>query len=126
MRAMELGIADRIRVRLNSPVLSGRRTATTGLLAEYPEETEGLEYVGERLALLDGDGRSVATVEITGAEGTTFAGVTREHAAAEGEGDAGLEEWRAGHRRFRSAQARRCGTTRPWCARRSGWVEEKA
>jgi uncharacterized protein YhfF len=104
MRALELGSPDEMRVRLNSLVLEGRKTATTGLLAEYVEETEGLEYVGERLALLDVDGLRVATVEITGVERTTFAGVTWEHAAAEGEGDADLEEWRAGHRRFWSAE----------------------
>ncbi|GKQ40327.1 ASCH domain-containing protein [Streptomyces sp. A012304] len=104
MRSMELGTPDEMRVRLNSLVLSGRKTATTGLLAEYVEETEGLEYVGERLALLDGHGRSVAVIEVTGVRRTTFAGVTWEHAAAEGEGDADLEEWRAGHRRFWSTE----------------------
>ncbi|CAM5631257.1 ASCH domain-containing protein [Streptomyces aurantiogriseus] len=104
MRALELGTPDEMRVRLNSLVLSGKKTATTGLLAEYVEETEGLEYVGERLALLDVEGRRVATVEITGVELTTFAAVTWEHAAAEGEGDADLDEWRTGHRRFWSRE----------------------
>ncbi|MFD0229164.1 ASCH domain-containing protein [Streptomyces hirsutus] len=100
MRALELGTPGGLRDELNSLVLAGRKTATTGLLAEYVEETEGLEFVGERLALLDDDGRAVATVEITGVDLTSFAEVTWEHAAAEGEGDASLEDWRAGHRRF--------------------------
>lgn len=100
MRALELGTPGGLREELNSLVLAGRKTATTGLLAEYVEETEGLEFVGERLALLDDDGRAVATVEITGVDLTSFAEVTWEHAAAEGEGDASLEDWRAGHRRF--------------------------
>ncbi|MEF9901770.1 ASCH domain-containing protein [Streptomyces sp. P9-A2] len=100
MRALELGTPDGLRDELNSLVLAGRKTATTGLLAEYVEETEGLEFVGERLALLDDDGRAVATIEITGVDLTSFAEVTWEHAAAEGEGDASLEDWRAGHRRF--------------------------
>ncbi|MEV0305379.1 ASCH domain-containing protein [Streptomyces prasinus] len=100
MRALELGTPGGLRDKLNSLVLAGRKTATTGLLAEYVEETEGLEFAGERLALLDDDGRSVAVIEVTGVEVTSFAGVTWEHAAAEGEGDASLEEWRAGHRRF--------------------------
>ncbi|MEU0061318.1 ASCH domain-containing protein [Streptomyces sp. NPDC006334] len=100
MRALELGSPDEMRVRLNSLVLEGAKRATTGLLAEYVEETEGLEYVGERLALVDVDGVRVATVEVTGVERTVFAEVTWAHAAAEGEGDADLEEWRAGHRRF--------------------------
>ncbi len=100
MRAMELGTPGGMRDRLNSLVLAGRKTATTGLLAEYAEEAEGLEYVGERLALLDDDGRAVATLEITGVRRTSFGEVTWEHALAEGEGDATLEEWRDGHRRF--------------------------
>ncbi|MFI2455259.1 ASCH domain-containing protein [Streptomyces chengbuensis] len=100
MRALELGTAGELRERLNALVLAGRKTATTGLLSEYVEETEGLEFTGERLALLDSDGDCVATVEITGVELTTFGDITWEHASAEGEGDRSLDEWRAGHRRF--------------------------
>lgn len=100
MRSLELGTPDGLRSRLNALVLAGTKTATTGLLREYAEETEGLEYVGERLALLDDHGRYVATVEITGVEIKSFGEVTWEHAAAEGEGDASLEQWREGHRRF--------------------------
>ncbi|MFF2775554.1 ASCH domain-containing protein [Streptomyces sp. NPDC058052] len=100
MRAMELGTPGEMRASLNALVLAGRKRATTGLLAEYVEETEGLEFRGERLALLGDDGTRVATIEITGVEIAPFAGVTWEHAAAEGEGDRSLEEWRAGHSRF--------------------------
>ncbi|WP_432055917.1 ASCH domain-containing protein [Streptomyces sp. bgisy022] len=100
MRALELGAPGEMRDRLNSLVLEGRKTATTGLMAEYAEETEGLEYPGERLALLDNDGRALATLEVTGVTRCSFADVPWEHARAEGEGDASLEDWRAGHRRF--------------------------
>ncbi|GAA3485266.1 hypothetical protein GCM10018966_097990 [Streptomyces yanii] len=100
MRALELGTPGELRVELNSFVLAGKKIATTGLLAEYAGETEGLEYPGERLALLDNDGQAIATLEVTGVEVKPFIEVTWEHAAAEGEGDASLEEWRAGHRRF--------------------------
>ncbi|WP_308406494.1 ASCH domain-containing protein [Streptomyces sp. AC602_WCS936] len=100
MRALELGTAGEMRERLNGLVLAGRKTATTGLLAEYVEETEGLEFEGERLALAGNDGDCVATIEITGVELAAFGGVTWEHAAAEGEGDRSLDEWRTGHMRF--------------------------
>ncbi|MDT0268596.1 ASCH domain-containing protein [Streptomyces sp. DSM 44915] len=103
MRALELGTTGELRERLNALVLAGRKTATTGLLAEYVEETEGLEFVGERLALLDNGGDPVATVEITSVALAPFGAVTWAHAAAEGEGDRSLEEWRAGHRRFWAA-----------------------
>ena len=97
---MELGTPDGMRTELNSLVLAGQKTATTGLLEDYAKETEGLEYPGERLALLDDQGQSIAVIEITGVEVKLFSEVTWEHARAEGEGDASLEEWRAGHRRY--------------------------
>ncbi|MFI8945028.1 hypothetical protein ACIGO6_00715 [Streptomyces sp. NPDC053750] len=37
-RALELGTPGETRERLNALVLAGRKTATTGLLAEYVEE----------------------------------------------------------------------------------------
>ncbi|MFJ9668918.1 ASCH domain-containing protein [Streptomyces sp. NPDC101219] len=100
MRALELGAPGEMRARLNSLVLAGQKTATTGLMAEYAEEAEGLEYVGERLALLDDDGRRVATLDVTGVTRCSFADVPWEHALAEGEGDASLDAWRTGHLRF--------------------------
>ncbi|MFE7560127.1 ASCH domain-containing protein [Kitasatospora sp. NPDC057500] len=100
LRSMELGTPGGIRAELNSLALAGRKTATTGLLAEYAEEAEVLEHPGERLVLLDDDGRSVGVVEITGVEVKPFSEVTWEHARAEGEGDASLEEWRTGHRGY--------------------------
>ena len=89
-----------MRTELTSLVLAGDKTATTGLRSEYDVEGEALEHVGERLALLDDQGRQVATVEVTEVVVRPFAEVPWEFATAEGEGDADLEEWRAGHRRF--------------------------
>ncbi|MFE4309789.1 ASCH domain-containing protein [Streptomyces sp. NPDC056891] len=104
MRAMELGAPGAMRDELNALVLAGAKRATTGLLDEYSEENESLEHVGERLALLDNEGLAVAALEITGVEVTAFDQVTWEHAAAEGEGDADLDAWRAVHRRFWSGE----------------------
>ncbi|MBD0709558.1 MULTISPECIES: ASCH domain-containing protein [unclassified Streptomyces] len=100
MRALELGFPGAMRNELNSLVLAGAKTATTCLLDEYAEEAEGLEYVGERQALLDDEGRAVATLLYTGVEVKPFGEVTWEHAEAEGEGDASLEAWREVHLRF--------------------------
>ncbi|MFI8344006.1 ASCH domain-containing protein [Streptomyces sp. NPDC085639] len=85
---------------MNALVLAGKKRATTGLLQEYQLEMEGLEVVGERLAVLDDSANPVATVEITGVEVKPFFRVTWAHAEAEGEGDSSLEEWRDSHRRF--------------------------
>ncbi|MEU1620286.1 ASCH domain-containing protein [Streptomyces sp. NPDC005722] len=98
---MEPGTPDALRDELDSAVHAGRRTATTGLLSEYVGETEGLEFVNERPALPDRGSRCVGVIAVGGVEVTSFAEVTWEHAAAEGEGDASLADCRAGHRRSR-------------------------
>ena len=104
LRALELGTPGGLREELNGLVLSGRKRATAGLLQEYELEGEVLEHVGERLALLDDDGRALAVVEITDVQVRRFADVPWEFAEAEGEGDEDLEQWRAGHRGYWAAQ----------------------
>ncbi|MET8413334.1 ASCH domain-containing protein [Streptomyces sp. NPDC005195] len=99
-RSFELGTADEMRTGLNELVLSGRKTASTGLLAVYAEEAEGVEYPGEKLALLDKDGTAAALIEVTSVALQPFGDVKWDHAEAEGEGHASVEEWRAGHRRY--------------------------
>lgn len=100
MRALELGTPGELRARLNGLVLAGRKRATAGLLSEYAEEDEPLEIIGERLALVDDDGRKVGVVEVTDVEVVPFGEVPWAFAQAEGEGDESIEEWRDGHRRF--------------------------
>ncbi|MFJ5272758.1 ASCH domain-containing protein [Streptomyces sp. NPDC088358] len=99
-RSFELGTADGMRTRLNQLVLSGRKTASTGLLAVYAAEAEGVEYPGETLALLDEHGAAAALIEVTSVALRPFDEVTWEHVEAEGEGHASVDEWRAGHRRY--------------------------
>jgi uncharacterized protein YhfF len=104
LRALELGTPGGLREELNGLVLSGRKRATAGLLRDYEQEDEVLEHVGERLALLDDDGRALAVVEVTDVQLCRFTDVPWDFAAAEGEGDEDLEQWRAGHRRYWAAQ----------------------
>ncbi|MFJ2394568.1 ASCH domain-containing protein [Streptomyces sp. NPDC087843] len=99
-RSFELGTADAMRTRLNRLVMSGRKTASTGLLAVYEEEAEGVEYPGGTPALLDEQGAAVALIEVTRVALMPFDEVTWEHVEAEGEGHASVDEWRAGHRRY--------------------------
>jgi uncharacterized protein YhfF len=100
LRSLELGTPGDLRARLNALVLDGHKQATASLRSEYEEEGEPIEHVGERLALLDDDGQQVATVEVTQVEVLPFGDIPWAFAAAEGEGDADLESWRAGHRRY--------------------------
>ena len=87
--------------RLNSLVLAGEKTATAGLWNEdYVGEGEALDEVGERQALLDGNGKVIALIEVTRVELTGFAEVTWAFAQAEGEGFTSIEDWREGHRSY--------------------------
>ncbi|MEV7350755.1 ASCH domain-containing protein [Micromonospora chalcea] len=97
LRALALGTPGELRTRLNTLVLSGVKTATAGLVQEYDDENEELEYVGERLVLVDDNDRFVAVVEVKGVEVVRFADVPWDFARAEGEGDRSIEEWREGH-----------------------------
>lgn len=100
LRSLELGTPGEMRSRLNALVLAGRKVATFGLVTEYRDEGEPHEHVGERLALLDDAGTRVATVEVVDVRPTRVGEVTWAMVEAEGEGDASVADWRAGHDRF--------------------------
>ncbi|MGA5218937.1 ASCH domain-containing protein [Streptomyces cinereoruber] len=89
-----------LRDRLVAAVLSGEKTATTGLLLEYEAEKEELPEFGERSALIDSDGREVAVVEITEVQVLPLRDADLRLALAEGEGYRSVAEWRAGHEDF--------------------------
>ena len=66
MRAIEFGSKGENRSHLNSLVLDANKRATAGHFKyDYEAEGEPLEYVGEKLAMLDNDGNAVATLLIT-------------------------------------------------------------
>ncbi len=96
----ELAFPGPLRDRLVAAVLTGRKTATTGLLAAYEAEGEPLPASGDRSALLDSDGRPVAVVEVTGIRVLPLGEVDLRHAVDEGEGHRSVAEWRAAHERF--------------------------
>jgi uncharacterized protein YhfF len=94
-----------MRDRLNTRVLEGKKVATGGLLQQdYLDEEEPIESVGERQALIDDDGNTIAVVEITRVETYRFADVPWEFAYAEGEDFQSIEHWREGHASYYAAQ----------------------
>lgn len=98
MRSIEFGSPGSSREGLNALVLDAAKRATAGLFEfDYQAHGEPLEHVGERLAMLDSDGRHVATLLITRAEVLRFADVPDEFAIAEGEGDLNADQFRAGY-----------------------------
>ncbi len=104
LRALEIGTPGPMRQRLNELILLGEKRATAGLLIDYEREGETLEFVGERLRLVDDDGEALVTVVVTRVETCSFADVPWEFAKAEAEGDRSIEEWRAGHLGFWTSQ----------------------
>ncbi|MFJ5831259.1 ASCH domain-containing protein [Streptomyces sp. NPDC093089] len=89
-----------LRDRLVAAVLSGEKTATTGLLVEYEVENEDLPEPGERSALIDSDGREVAVVEVTDVRVLPLAEADLRLALDEGEGYLSVPQWRAAHEDF--------------------------
>ena len=113
LRALEIGTPGQMRQRLNGLILDGMKRATAGLQLDYERAAQPLEYVGERLALVDDDGQRLAIVEVTRVETTTFAAVPWEFAEAESEGDRSIDEWRDGHWRFWTSQGERIDDDTP-------------
>jgi phosphoribosylaminoimidazole-succinocarboxamide synthase len=97
---MEFGSPGPLRERLNALVLSGAKVASFGHPAEYEEQGEDPEHVGERLVVVDSEGDEVGTIEIVETRTCRVADVTWDMVEAEGEGDTSIAEWRAGHAGF--------------------------
>jgi uncharacterized protein YhfF len=104
---MEFAFPGPLRDRLVAAILSGVKTATTGLVLEYERENEPLPEVGQLLAVVDSTDRRVAAIELTQVRVIRLADVDLRHALDEGEGDESVVEWRAGHEKFwHSAEVR--------------------
>jgi uncharacterized protein YhfF len=104
---MEFAFPGPLRDQLVAAVLSGAKTATTGLVLEYERENEPLPEVGQLLAVVDSADRCIAAIELTQVRVIRLADVDLQHALDEGEGDESVAEWRAGHEKFwHSAEVR--------------------
>lgn len=97
---VEFAFPGPLRDSLVEQVLSGSKTATTGVHAEYEVSGEPLPTVGLRQSVIDSNGSIVGVIETVGVEITRLADVSLDHALAEGEGHATVEEWRRAHERF--------------------------
>lgn len=89
-----------LRDRLTALVLGGTKTATAGLVADFIVEGALIPRPGDREVVLDSDLRPVAVIEMTRCEIATISTVSDEFARHEGEGFAGVADWRVAHERF--------------------------
>ena len=101
LRSIEFGTPGPMRNRLNDLIINGNKRATAGLLKEdYIDEGEEIEFVGERLAILDNDQKQIGVVKVTRVEVLEFNDVPTEFALAEAEGDLSGDDFRQSHSKF--------------------------
>ncbi len=101
LRSIEFGTPGPMRIRLNDFIINGNKRATAGLLKEdYMDEGEVIEFVGERLAILDNDKKQIGIIKVTKVEVLGFKDVPTELALAEGEGDLSGDDFRQSHSKF--------------------------
>ncbi|MEU6236875.1 ASCH domain-containing protein [Kitasatospora sp. NPDC047058] len=96
----EFAFPGPLRDQLVAAVLSGAKTSTTGLLADYEHAGDPLPQVNDHRVVIDSDGRPVAVTETTDVRVVRLAEVDLRHALDEGEGYTSVAEWRATHEGF--------------------------
>ena len=103
----EFAFPGPLRDQLVAAILTGAKTTTTGLVADYEHEGSPLPRPGLRQAVIDSAGNRVAVIELTEVRVIRLADVDLAHALGEGEGYTSVAEWRAGHEGFwHSAEVR--------------------
>ncbi|WP_327676197.1 ASCH domain-containing protein [Kitasatospora sp. NBC_00458] len=100
LRVEEFAFPGPLRDELVAAVLSGAKTSTTGLLAEYEHEGEPLPRAGARGAVVDSAGQVVAVTETTDVRVVPLGEVGLQHALDEGEGYTTVAGWRTAHEGF--------------------------
>jgi uncharacterized protein YhfF len=100
LRIAEFGFPGELRDRLVAAILSGEKTATTGLLIEWELDGEPLPRAGERMLVVDSSEVPVAVIELEDVREVRLADVDIATAKAEGEGFLSVEEWRLAHEAF--------------------------
>ena len=88
---------------------SGRKQATSALLALFTAGGEPLPNIGDYHIITDWEGRAVCIIEMTAVDVLPFDRVGSEHAFLEGEGERSLSYWRSVHRDCFAADARSVG-----------------
>jgi uncharacterized protein YhfF len=96
----EFGFPGPLRDRLVAAVLSGAKTATSSLLAQWEQDGEQPPSAGELQTVVDSAGVAVAIIEILGSEVVALGAVDDRVARAEGESYQTAAGWRSEHERF--------------------------
>jgi len=102
--AWSLGDSPELADQVVEAVLTGRKTATTGLYEEYTKAEAETPSVGDLSILLDGHGHPRALLRTVEVRVLPFSEVTAKQAAAEGDGDGTVDTWRTEHKALWQAQ----------------------
>ena len=97
---LELAFPGPERDRGVAAILSGEKTALTGLLDLYAHAGEPVPEVGRRFSVLDSEGRRAVTIELVDVRVVPLKEVDDDFARSEGRGYADVAEWRAAHEVF--------------------------
>jgi uncharacterized protein YhfF len=89
-----------LREKLITAILEGRKTTTTGLLADYEACGAPLPQPGQRFTVPDNVGRPVAIIEFVETRIAPISEVDLRYIFDEDDGDESVQEWRAGHSAF--------------------------
>lgn len=96
----EFAFPGPLRDALVAAILSGAKTATSCLLAEYPSGDDPTNQVGELEAVVDSHDNVVCVIRTTEIHVRRLADVDDVHAVAEGEGCTNASQWRVEHEQF--------------------------
>ncbi|WP_237223978.1 ASCH domain-containing protein [Rothia nasisuis] len=100
----EYGTPGPLRDALVAAILSGKKTATTSLVADYEKYGDTLPAVGERETVIDSQNQPVCITETVEVSICPAREVTDAFAQAEGEGYTNYEEWWQAHQNFWEGQ----------------------
>jgi uncharacterized protein YhfF len=96
----EFAFPGDLRDRLVAAILSGEKTSTSTLLADYEQDGEVPPGVGEREVVVDSAERPVAVIETTEVRVLPIREIDLAFAREEGEGFETVAEWREAHESF--------------------------
>lgn len=97
---LELAFPGPERDRGVAAILSGDKTALTGLLEIYEHAREALPTAGQRFSVLDSAGRPAVTIELLDVQVVAMKEIDDDFARAEGRGYADAAQWRTAHEEF--------------------------
>lgn len=81
-------------------ILSGEKTAMTGLLSLHEHTGEPIPRPGQRFCVVDSGGQPAAVIELTEVKVIPISLVGEDYARAEGRGYASVTAWRRDHEAF--------------------------